>query len=103
MRFLVGTATFGIAFTLFSLHLIGGGDAKMMPVVMLFVPSDELTLYLRIFAVALGAVSLGVLLVQRAPAFRRVGWLSLPERRQVPVGVAIALAVVLLTLSIATS
>jgi Flp pilus assembly protein protease CpaA len=75
----------------------------MMPVVMLFVPSDELTLYLRIFAVALGAVSLGVLLVQRAPAFRRVGWLSLQERRQVPVGVAIALAVVLLTLSIATS
>lgn len=103
MRLIVGMATFGFAFTLFSLHLIGGGDAKLMPIVMLFVPSGEMAFYLRIFALALGAVSLCVLLFQRAPAFRRAGWLSLQGQRKVPVGVAIAISVVLLTLSIATS
>ncbi|MBA3910757.1 MAG: hypothetical protein C0524_12990 [Rhodobacter sp.] len=103
MRFLVGIVTFGIGFTLFALHLIGGGDAKMMPVVMLFVPSDELAHFLRIFALALGAVSLCMLLVQRAPAFRRVAWSSVLEHRHVPVGVAIAISVVLLAYSISNT
>lgn len=99
LRFVVGVVTFGIGFALFALHLIGGGDAKMMPVVMLFVPSDEVVHFLQVFAMTLGAVSLCMLAVQRAPAFRRVLWTSVQQKRQVPVGVAIALAVVLLALS----
>jgi len=71
-----------------------------MPVAMLFVPTDEVTHFLRIFALALGAVSLCMLLVQRAPAFRRIAWSSLQEQRHVPVGVAIAISVVLLAYSI---
>jgi prepilin peptidase CpaA len=103
MRLLVGAATFVIGFVLFAMRVIGGGDAKMMPAVMLFVPSDEVVLFLRIFAVTLGTVSLCMLVFQRTPAFRRIGWSSLQEQRHVPVGVAIAISVALLALLISNS
>lgn len=91
-RLLSAVLTFGICFILFSLRLIGGGDAKMMPVVLLFVPTDEVVLFLRIFAGALLLVSLGALFIQRTPRLRRAGWTTAQERRQVPVGVAMALS-----------
>jgi prepilin peptidase CpaA len=91
-RLLSAVLTFGICFILFSLRLIGGGDAKMMPVVLLFVPTDEVVLFLRIFAGALLLVSLGALFIQRSPRLRRAGWTTAQERRQVPVGVAMALS-----------
>ena len=91
-RLLSAVLIFGICFILFSLRLIGGGDAKMMPVVLLFVPSDEIVLFLRIFAGALLLVSLGALFIQRSPRLRRAGWTTAQERRQVPVGVAMALS-----------
>lgn len=92
-RLLAAALTFGICFLLFSLRLIGGGDAKMMPVVLLFVPAGEVILFLRIFAGALLLVSLGALFLQRSPGLRRAGWASAQERRQVPVGVAMAISV----------
>lgn len=95
-RFLAASLTFGICFVLFSLRLIGGGDAKMMPVVILFVPSGEIVLFLRIFACALLLVSLGALFIQRTPRLRRAGWTTAQERRQVPVGVAMACSAVAL-------
>jgi prepilin peptidase CpaA len=101
IRLFAAAVTFGICFVLFSLRLIGGGDAKMMPVVILFVPSGELVLFLRIFAGALLLVSLGSLLLQRNPGLRPAGWASVHARRQVPVGVAMALAVAALALLIA--
>jgi prepilin peptidase CpaA len=97
IRLMAAALTFSICFVLFSLRLIGGGDAKMMPVVILFIPSGELVLFLRIFAGALLLVSLGSLFLQRTPGLRRPGWASAHDRRQVPVGVAMALAVVALT------
>lgn len=98
-RLLAAGVGFAICFALFALRVIGGGDAKMLPAVLLFVPPDEMVLFLRLFAVALGVVSLGALVVQRSPAFRRIGWSSVREQRQVPVGVAIAASVLLLALT----
>jgi prepilin peptidase CpaA len=89
-RILAACLTFGICFILFSLRLIGGGDAKMMPVVILFVPAGEVELFMRIFACTLLLVSLGALFIQRTPGLRRAGWTTAQERRQVPVGVAMA-------------
>ena len=91
-RLLSAVLIFGICFILFSLRLIGGGDAKMMPVVLLFVPSDEVVLFLRIFAGALLLVSLGALFIQRTPRLRRAGLTPAQKRRQDPVGVAMALS-----------
>lgn len=99
-RLLAASLTFGICIILFSLRLIGGGDAKMMPVVMLFVPAGEVVLFLRIFACALLLVSLGALFVQRRPRLRRAGWSAAQERRQVPVGVAMAVSVAALTINL---
>ena len=95
-RLLVAGITFAIGFALFAPGLIGGGDAKMMPVVMLFVPPPDLVQFLQLFAIALGVVSLGVLGVQRAPIFRRLAWESVQAHRHVPVGLAMAASVILL-------
>lgn len=97
-RLQVAAITFAIGFALFALRLIGGGDVKMMAVVLLYIPSQDLISFLRMFAVALGAVSLGALVIQRAPLFRRFGWSSVKEPRHVPVGVAMAIAVISLSL-----
>lgn len=94
-RLLAAGITFALCFVLFAAGVIGGGDAKMMPVILLFIPSPGLVDFLRVFAIALGAVSLGALVVQRVPYFRRLGWKSAQARRHVPVGVAMAIAVTL--------
>lgn len=99
-RLLAGAITFAIGFVLFALRLFGGGDVKMMPVLMLFIPSQELVLFLRLFAPALLVVSLGALVLQSAPIFRGLGWESVRARRHVPVGVAMAVSVILLALVI---
>jgi prepilin peptidase CpaA len=101
IRLLAAALTFSICFVLFSLRLIGGGDAKMMPVLILFVPSGELVFFLRVFAGTLLMVSLGSLFLQRNPGLRPAGWTRVEGRRQVPVGVAMALAVATLALHIA--
>lgn len=93
-RLLAAAITFLIGFALFVPGLIGGGDVKMMPVVMLFVPAADTLLFLQIFAVALGAVSLGALAFQRVALLRRLGWESAVAPRHVPVGLAMALSVV---------
>lgn len=95
-RLLAAAITFAIGFALFALGMIGGGDAKMMPVVMLFIPAPDVIQFLQVFAIALGLVSLGALVVQRVPVFRRLGWESVQAHRHVPVGVAMAASVILL-------
>lgn len=95
-RLIAAGITFAIGFVLFALRMFGGGDAKMMPVVMLYIPADDVVLYLRLFAAALLVVSLLALVVQKAPAFRNLGWASARNRRHVPVGVAMAASVMLL-------
>lgn len=102
-RLLVATLTFAVCFALFALRVIGGGDAKMFAVVMLFVPATDAEYFLRIFAIALAAVSLGALVLQDSPAVRWLSWSSVQERRHVPVGVAIAISVALLVLPFAFS
>lgn len=100
-RLLSAVLTFAICFILFSLHLIGGGDAKMMPVVILFVPTDEVVFFLRIFAFVLLLVSLAALFIQRTPGLRRAGWTTAQEGRQVPVGVAMAFSAAALAVRLA--
>lgn len=95
-RLIAAAITFAIGFVLFALRLFGGGDVKMMPVVMLFIPAPDMVLYLRLFAAALLVVTLSALVLQNAPRFRNLGWESARNRRHVPVGVAIAASVLLL-------
>lgn len=102
-RILVAALIFAVCFFLFALRVIGGGDSKMLAVVMLFVPSTDAVQFLRIFAVALAVVSLSALMLQNSPAIRVLSWSSIQKKRHVPVGVAIAISVALLVLSFVLS
>lgn len=95
-RLVTAALAFALGFVLFALRLFGGGDVKMMPVLLFFIPSQDLDLFLRLFAFALLAVSLAVLAIQ-SPAFaNRRGGVGVKSRRHVPVGVAMALSTVML-------
>ncbi len=100
-RAIVAFCAFVIGFVLFALRLCGGGDVKMFPVVLLFVPSAKVILFLQVFAAALLVASLGILAAQRLPASRRLAWSSMDQRGHVPVAVSFALAALALTVILA--
>ncbi|MCA8890799.1 prepilin peptidase [Hyphomonas sp.] len=90
---LAGLAAFVIGFALFAFRVFGGGDAKMIPAVMLWIgPSASLEF---VFTMALvgGACALLIVLVRNTvPAAVVPGPIRAPfeEKAGVPYGVAIA-------------
>ncbi|WP_273187307.1 A24 family peptidase [Hyphomonas adhaerens] len=90
---LVGLATFVIAFGLFAFRVFGGGDAKMIPAVMLWVgPTASLEF---IFSMALvgGLCAIVIVLVRNTvPAVVLPGPIRAPfeENAGIPYGIAIA-------------
>lgn len=90
---LAGLAAFAISVLLFSLGVFGGGDAKMIPGVMLWLGPTAAIPFMTAMAVLGGLLALTVILVRRfvpahvAPAFARE--ILLPGNG-VPYGVAIA-------------
>ncbi len=97
-RLLAAAIAFAVGFVLFVLRLFGGGDVKMLPAILLMVPSDNQLVFLQLFAGSLLVTSLGALALQRLPAAQRLGWQSVRTAGHVPVGVAMAGAVALLAL-----
>jgi prepilin peptidase CpaA len=93
-RLLQGGITFAICFTLFGLGLMGGGDAKLFPVVLLFVPFGEVATYL--FCLAFGlALGLGGLTFLRRRQIAPSGdWAAFERQDGFPVGLAIAISAV---------
>ncbi|HAE25630.1 MULTISPECIES: A24 family peptidase [Hyphomonas] len=93
---LVGLATFVIAFGLFAFRIFGGGDAKMIPAVMLWVgPTASLEF---IFSMALvgGLCAIVIVLVRNTvPAVVLPGPIRAPfeENAGIPYGIAIAAGV----------
>jgi len=90
---LAGLAAFAISVLLFSLGVFGGGDAKMIPGVMLWLGPAAAIPFMTAMAVLGGLLALTVILVRRfvpariAPAFARE---TLLPGNGVPYGVAIA-------------
>lgn len=84
-----GGALLVIGFVLFSLHLMGGGDAKMIAALGLWVGLHHLVPFILYTAVAGGLVSLCVLLIHRFKA--RNSGNVMETAPTVPYGVAIAL------------
>lgn len=94
-RLLQGGITFAICFILFGLGLMGGGDAKILPVVLLFVPTGEVAAYLFClsFGMALGIG--GLTLLRRWDVAPTGGWAAFERREGFPVGLAIAISAVI--------
>jgi prepilin peptidase CpaA len=93
---LAGLTAFVIAFGLFAFRVFGGGDAKMIPAVMLWVGPSASMEFLFTMAVTGGLCAMVILLVrQTIPAAVVPGPIRAPfeEKAGVPYGVAIAAGV----------
>jgi prepilin peptidase CpaA len=95
---LAGAAAFIVAFGLFAFRVFGGGDAKMIPAVMLWIgPSASLEFILAMVLVG-GVCALCILLVRNtvpAVILPKVVRAPFEENAGVPYGVAIAAGVFL--------
>lgn len=90
---LAGVAAFAVSILLFSFGVFGGGDAKMIPGVMLWLGPAATMPFITAMAVIGGALALTVILARRlvpahaAPGFARE---TMQAGNGVPYGVAIA-------------
>ena len=92
----VALCSFVIAFGLFAFNIFGGGDAKMIPAVMLWIGPNTAIEFLYIMAIAGGAFAVVILLVRKMMPIEVVpGAMRAPfeEDAGVPYGVAIAAGV----------
>ena len=90
---LAGLAAFVIGFALFAFRIFGGGDAKMIPAVMLWIGPAASLEFVFTMALVGGACALIIVLVRNAvPAAVLPGAIRAPfeEKAGVPYGVAIA-------------
>ena len=92
---LAGLLGLSIGFTLFALGYIGGGDAKLFAVVVLWLGFRDLMPYALLASLFGGVLSLGIVLLRRCPlpdVLARQGWIvKLHDARSgVPYGVALA-------------
>ncbi len=93
---MVAALAFLIAFGLFAFNIVGGGDAKMIPAVMLWLGPSASMEFLFTMAVTGGLCAMVILLVrQTIPAAVVPGPIRAPfeEKAGVPYGVAIAAGV----------
>lgn len=97
-RFTAAAITFGILLLLFAGRLVGGGDVKMLPALVLFVPPSHWGDFGALLSAALVVGVIGIC-VARAAVSRSVptGWLALDRPGTFPMGVSIALSGLALT------
>lgn len=89
-RILAALFVFGLSFVVFALHLLGGGDVKLLPAVVLFVPSNAWAQFVLALSVS---VILTLTVLRLVRGFTGGGrWLSVNQSARYPLGPAIALA-----------
>jgi prepilin peptidase CpaA len=90
----IAVAVFAVSFALFMARIWGGGDAKLVPAVSLWIGSQGLSRFLLVMAFLGCGLSLAALLARRLPSAaigRFAPWHArLLATRQVPYGLAIA-------------
>lgn len=87
-----------LAFSLaaFAARLMGGGDAKMLPVMALCIPGGWLAEYLLVFAASILVSLVAIALARRFATARAGGLVALRAGSPFPLGVPIALSGLLL-------
>lgn len=86
-RLIAALVTFGIGFGLFSLRLVGGGDVKMLPVLMLLVPSQQIAGFLQMLSAALLTGSLAKMALQNTALAQGSGLRGLRSAGRLPMAV----------------
>ncbi len=95
LRVLSGVICFAICFGLFAARWLGGGDAKILPVVVLLIPPPFMSTFMLLLAAAMAVGLLGLPLVRRF-AGQSGRFVSLSQKREFPMGIAIGSAGVVL-------
>ena len=91
-RLAMGVGCFAICLVLFAFRIMGGGDTKILPVVLLFVPSAALPVYLLSLGASM-ALGLGsVLLIRRVFVRGTPTWVGLTRGEDFPMGVSFGLS-----------
>lgn len=90
MRALVGLAAFVICFGLFAVNWLGGGDAKIFPVTMLFVPMSHIAIYMFSFSVAMIVGMIVIWLARQQFSHPQARWVSMKPGAAFPMGISIA-------------
>ena len=90
MRACVGASCFAICFALFAVGWLGGGDAKILPVTILFVPVRFLEIYLLSFAVAMLLGMVAIWLARHLYSHPQALWVSMQPGAAFPMGISIA-------------
>ena len=88
----IGTIAFVICVGLFAAGWFGGGDAKILPVTMLFVPTALMPLYLYSFAASMLIGMVSIWAVRQRFAAPDAQWVSLQKGAAFPMGISIAAA-----------
>jgi prepilin peptidase CpaA len=91
-RLAIAAAVFAIGVVGFAFRMVGGGDVKMLPVLLLAVPSAQILLFANVFSAALILGIVAVLTLRRIPATAHWGWKSFGGSRKFPMGLSIAMA-----------
>jgi prepilin peptidase CpaA len=102
IRLAVAALVLVIGFALFAAGLFGGGDAKMMAALMLFVPSGSYTLFAYGFSMAMMAGIGLVLMLRCVPVLTRSSWVSLRQKGTFPMGISIAMTGLMHPLAVAS-
>ena len=86
----VGAICFAVCFALFAVGWLGGGDAKILPVTMLFVPVSHLAVYMFAFSAAMILGMVGIWLARQRFAHENAAWVSMKPGAAFPMGISIA-------------
>ena len=89
-RVVVGAVTFVLCFGLFAFGWLGGGDAKILPVTLLFVPISILPVYLLSFAACMILGMVGIWGARQVYAHDDAIWVSMKPDALFPMGISIA-------------
>lgn len=89
-RALTGFFTFVLCFGLFAAGWLGGGDAKILPVTVLFVPFGHIEVYMLSFSVSMILGMVGIWLVRQKLSHPDAQWVSMQPGAAFPMGISIA-------------
>ncbi len=92
MRAAIGGLAFIICSGLFAFRVLGGGDAKMIPVVFLFIPSHLASIYMVIFGWSLLLGIVFIHLARKGFGNEQSGWVFLRAHADFPMGISIAMS-----------
>lgn len=92
LRLAVAGAVLLIGLVLFALRLMGGGDIKVLTVIMLLIPTDTLPIFGLLLSASI-FVGIAIMGIARALAKgHQTRWRSFWDRRRFPLGLPIGMA-----------